>query len=153
MFISDSKTILNSQRGMSLVEILIALTLLAVAGTFVTLNVLENLDEGNIKAAKIQITNFKGILKDYRRKCNSYPTTDQGLDALIEKPTSGKECARWTPFLDGDSIPRDPWDGEYDYESDGKDYTITSYGSDGVEGGEGVEADISNKDSQRDQSE
>jgi len=151
MFMRDSKIILNSQRGMSLVEILIALTLLAVAGTFVTLNVLENLDEGNIKAAKIQITNFKPILQDYRRKCGAFPTTEQGLEALINQPTGGKECPRWTKFLDSDSVPRDPWDGEYDYVSDGKDYTITSYGNDGVEGGEGVDADISNKETPKEE--
>lgn len=147
MFSRDSKIILNSQKGMSLVEILIALTLLAVAGTFVTLNVLESLDEGNIKSTKIQIGGFKNILKDYRRKCGTYPTTEQGLEALSEKPTSGKECKRYpeSGFIDG-NIPRDPWDGDYDYESDGKKYTIISYGADGVEGGEGVDADISSAD-------
>ena len=148
MFSQKSKLILNSQKGMSLVEILIALTLLAVAGTFVTLNVLENLDEGNIKSAKIQITNLGNILKDYRRKCGLYPSTEQGLDALLNAPTSGKECKRYPAegFIDGNNIPVDPWDNEFEYESDGRKYTIISYGRDGIEGGEGVDADINSND-------
>lgn len=148
MFSQKSKLILNSQKGMSLVEILIALTLLAVAGTFVTLNVLENLDEGNIKSAKIQITNLGNILKDYRRKCGLYPSTEQGLDALINAPTSGKECKRYPAegFIDGNKIPVDPWDNDFDYESDGRKYTIISYGRDGIEGGEGVDADINSNE-------
>lgn len=148
MFSQESKLILNSQKGMSLVEILIALTLLAVAGTFVTLNVLENLDEGNIKSAKIQVTNLGNILKDYKRKCGMYPTTEQGLEALLNAPTSGKECKRYPAegFIDGNNIPVDPWDNEFDYESDGRKYTIISYGNDGMEGGEGVDADINSNE-------
>lgn len=145
--LSASRTILNSQRGMSLIEILIALTLLAVAGTFVTLNVFESLQEGNQKAARIQIGNMGKVLKEYRRKCGMYPTTDQGLDALVTKPTGGRECRKYPPngFLDG-KIPMDPWDTEFVYESDGRKFTIMSYGADFIEGGEGGDADISSDD-------
>lgn len=141
--------IVNSQKGMSLVEILIALTLLAIAGTFVVQNVFQSLEEGRVSSAKIQIGKLGEILRDYRRKCGNYPLTQQGLDALIEKPTGGKECKKYPPngFIEGGKIPVDPWENEFYYESDGKKYEIISYGADGEEGGEeGFDKDISSKD-------
>tara|TARA_Y100000768_G_scaffold388293_1_gene383362 strand:+ start:5483 stop:5932 length:450 start_codon:yes stop_codon:yes gene_type:complete len=148
MFARNTSLILKSQRGMSLVEILIALTLLAVAGTFVATNFFAQLDEGNIKAAKIQIKNLEGVLSEYKRRCHNYPSTEQGLDALVNPPTGGKECKNYPSngFLKDGNIPNDPWENEYGYESDGRTYTIISYGQDGMEGGEGVDADISSKD-------
>lgn len=145
----EAKLIVKSQRGMSLVEILIALTLLAIAGTFVVQNVFQSLEEGRVSSTKIQIGKLGEILRDYRRKCGSYPTTDQGLDALINKPTSGKECKKYPPngFIDGGKIPVDPWENEFVYESDGKRYEIISLGADGEEGGEDqFDKDISSKD-------
>jgi general secretion pathway protein G len=140
--------IIKSQRGMSLVEILIALTLLAIAGTFVVRNVFQSLEEGRVSSAKIQIGKISEILRDYRRKCGVYPSTDQGLDALINAPTGGRECKKYPPsgFIEGGKLPVDPWDNEFLYESDGKSFTIISYGADGAEGGEGFDADISSKD-------
>lgn len=144
----DTKKILSSQQGMSLIEILIALTLLALAGTFVGGRVFENLQEGKVQTAKIQIKSISDRLKEFRRDCNTLPTTDQGLDALIEKPTGGRECKRYAPggYIDGGKIPLDPWDAEYLYESDGRSFTIISFGADNAEGGEGVDADINSKD-------
>ena len=146
---SDVKRLIRSQRGMSLVEILIALTLLAIAGTFVVQNVFQSLEEGKVSSAKIQIGKLSEILRDYRRKCGSYPTSEQGLDALINKPTGGKECKNYPPngFIDGGKIPMDPWENEFVYESDGKRYEIICLGSDGEEGGEDqFDKDISSKD-------
>ena len=146
--IETSKKILASQKGLSLVEILIALTLLAIAGTFVVGSVLDNLREGEIKSAKIQIKNISGILTDYKRKCGTYPTEEQGLDALIAAPTTGRECKRYPPngFIQGGKIPEDPWGYEFIYKSNGRDFEIISTGPDGMEGGEGEDADISSKD-------
>jgi len=140
--------ILTSQKGMSLVEILIAITLLGVVGTLVVTNVIDSLREGETNSTKIQIKNLGNILLDYKRKCGLYPTSDQGLDALVQAPTSGKECKRYPPngFIEGGRIPEDPWGNEFLYESDGRDYTIISFGVDGVEGGDSWDADISNKD-------
>jgi general secretion pathway protein G len=139
----------SAEAGLSIIEILIGLTLLGLAGTFVAGKVFENLQQGRVQTTQIQIKALGDRLKEFRRDCGSYPTTDQGLDALIEKPTGGaKECTRYAPggYIDGGKIPVDPWDGEYLYESDGKTFTITSYGADGVEGGEEFDADISSKD-------
>ncbi len=139
----------NNQAGMSILEILIALTLLGLAGTFVAGKVFDNLQEGKVQTAKIQIKSLGDRLKEFRRDCGFFPTTDQGLDALITKPEGGgRECKRYSPsgYIDGGKIPVDPWDAEYTYESDGKTYSIMSYGGDNAEGGEDFDADINSKD-------
>jgi general secretion pathway protein G len=141
--------IVKSQKGMSLVEILIALTLLAIAGTFVVQNVFQSLEEGRVSSAKIQIGKLGEILRDYRRKCGGYPLTEQGLDALVAKPSGGKECKKYPPngFIESGKVPVDPWENDFEYESDGKRYEIISLGSDGEEGGEDeFDKDISSKD-------
>jgi general secretion pathway protein G len=137
--------VLKSQAGMSLMEILIALTLLGIAGTFVATAVFDRLQEGRVESAKIQVQRLGEILKDYRRKCGAYPSSDQGLDALISKPGTGKECKRYPPngFVEDGKIPMDPWDNEFIYESNGRKYNIISLGADGEEGGDDYDADIS----------
>jgi general secretion pathway protein G len=148
MCLKPFSRILKSQAGMSLIEILIALTLLALAGTFVAGKVFEQLQEGQVSSAKIQIKSLSERLKEFRRDCGYLPTSDQGLDALLDKPTGGRECKRYAPggYIDGGKIPLDPWDNEFVYESDGKTFTILSFGNDGTEGGEGADADINSKD-------
>ncbi len=139
----------NNQAGMSILEILIALTLLGLAGTFVAGKVFDNLQEGKFQTAKIQIKSLGDRLKEFRRDCGFYPTTDQGMDALINKPEGGgRECKRYAPsgYIEDGKIPVDPWDAEYLYESDGKTYSIKSLGADNAEGGEGFDADIDSKD-------
>lgn len=136
------RQVTKSQAGFSLVEILVALTLIGLAGTFVVGKIFEQLEDGRKQAATIQIGNFKKLLGDFRYKCGYFPSAEQGLDALINKPTSGKECKKYPPngFLDGEDIPLDPWDEDYIYQSDGKKYTIISMGPDKEEG---TEDDIS----------
>ncbi len=146
--LSNVQKILRSQAGMSLIEILIALTLLALAGTFVGGRVFEQLQEGKVSSAKIQIKSIADRLKEFRRDCNFLPTTEMGLDALINKPEGGRECKRYAPggYIEGGKVPLDPWDNEFIYESDGKTFTIISLGADNAEGGEGSDADINSKD-------
>jgi general secretion pathway protein G len=146
--LKNIKIILKSQAGMSLIEILIALTLLALAGTFVGGRVFEQLQEGKVSSARIQIKSLADRLKEFRRDCNFLPTTDMGLDALISKPEGGRECKRYAPggYIEGGKVPLDPWDSEFIYESDGKTFEIKSLGADNAEGGEGSDADISSKD-------
>ena len=97
-----------------------------------------------LEFAKIQIQNLGGALKDFKRRCGIYPTTEQGLEALVEAPTSGRECKRYRPIID--KLPLDPWDTPFQYESDGKTYVIRSLGADGFEGGEDFDKDISSED-------
>ena len=143
---SDSflKVSLQNQKGFSLIEILIALTLLAVAGTFVVGRFMDTLHEGQVKSTKIQMSNIDARLKEFRRKCNFYPTTEQSLEALVTKPTGGRECKDYPAngFIEGEQVPKDPWDNDFIYESDGKTFNIYSHGPDGEPGGEGNDADI-----------
>jgi general secretion pathway protein G len=137
---------IQSQKGFSLIEILIVISLIAVAGTFVVNQLLSRLDEGNQNAARIQINQFKQLLEDYKRYCGIYPTSDQGLDALVGKPTTGPDCPRYpaSGFIQGGRVPLDPWGSDYLYQSpdNGRTYIITSLGSDRAEGGDGFAQDI-----------
>lgn len=134
---------LNNQNGFSLIEILVALTLLAMAGTFVAGKIFQSLHEGKVSAAKIQMQGLSERLKEFRRHCSFYPTSEQGLESLVQKP-SGRECRRYAPggYIEGDIVPMDPWENDFIYQSDGKKFNIISYGNDLVEGGEGEDADI-----------
>ena len=138
------QTVRANAQGFSLIEILIALTLLAIAGTFVAGRILDNLNEGQVNSAKIQMNSLDGRLKEFKRKCGFYPTTEQGLEALLSKPTGGRECKDYPPngFIEDNNIPKDPWDHDFIYESDGKTFNIYSYGGDGEAGGSGADADI-----------
>ena len=144
---NSRRKILRNQAGMTLIEILIVISLIAIIGGMVGGNLFSALEDGKIDSAKIQMKNFGGVLGQYRRHCNQYPTTEQGLDALINKPSGGRECKRYQPggyMAEGtDSVPLDPWDGEYVYESDGRKFTIISAGPD-LE--LGTEDDISSND-------
>lgn len=133
---------LSGQAGFSLMEILIALTLLGLASAFVATKIFDRLYEGQVQATKVQMGALAGTLKDFKRKCGFYPTTDQGLESLVKKP-SGRDCKDYPPsgFLDGE-LPKDPWNEDYIYESDGNDFNICSNGQDRTQGGEGNDVDI-----------
>ena len=135
---------IKNQDGFSLIEILIALTLMALGGAFIAGRFIENLHEGRVKAVQIQMQSIEGRLKEFRRHCNFYPTTDQGLDALISKPTTGRNCKNYAQggYVDGEELPQDPWDSDYVYESDGPRFTLYSYGADGEDGGVDNDTDI-----------
>ncbi len=139
-----TRVLAMNQKGMSLIEILIVITLIAVAGSFVATKVFDRMQEGNQMAAKAQINGLKSMMEDYRRYCNQYPTTDQNLDALIAKPTSAPECKNYpaSAFIADGRVPKDPWGNPYNYESDGKTYLITSYGQDGKPEGDNFDKDI-----------
>ena len=142
---SISKTVVvNNQKGFSLIEILIALALLAGAGTFVAGKIFDQLYEGQVESTKIQMSSLADRLKEFRRHCGYYPTSDQGLEALIQKPSGGKDCKRYNPggYIDGGLLPKDPWDEDFIYESDGRKFNIFSLGQDRQEGGEEKDADI-----------
>jgi general secretion pathway protein G len=132
------QTKVNNASGFSLIEILVALTLLGIAGTFVAGKIFEQLEEGQKKSAKIQMQSLDGRLGDFRRHCGFYPTTDQGLDALINKPGGGRDCKNYAEggYIKDGILPQDPWDEDYYYDSNGKVYNIHSSGPDQEEGTE-----------------
>lgn len=125
------ETLIANQRGMSLMEILIVISLMAVVGTIAATKILDSLEEGKRGAAKTQIAEFKNMMQGYYRYCNQFPTSDQGMDALVAKPTGSPDCSNYPAggiIADG-KVPKDPWGHDYVYESpdNGKTFVISAY--------------------------
>jgi len=132
----------HNERGFTLVEMLVVITIIALIMALVGPRVLNYLTDAKIKTARIQISSLENALDLYYLDANRYPTTSEGLRALIERPGG---TVVWTgPYLKGDAVPNDPWGRPYVYRSPGEHgtYDIMSYGADGQEGGAGSDADI-----------
>jgi general secretion pathway protein G len=130
--------------GFTLVEMLVVLTIIALILGLVGPRVLNYLGESRSKTAKLQIESFGSALDLFYLDSGRYPTTSEGLNALVQRPT-GAEI--WNgPYVKGGKVPSDPWGNVYQYRSpvEAAPYEIVSYGSDGHEGGTGTAADISN---------
>ncbi len=130
--------------GFSLVEMLVVLTIIALVLGLVGPRVLSYLGESRSKTAKLQIESFGSSLDLFYLDAGRYPTTSEGLTALVQRPT-GIEI--WNgPYIKGNRVPPDPWGNPYQYRSpvERAPYEIVSYGSDGHEGGTGNAADVSN---------
>jgi general secretion pathway protein G len=132
------------QAGFTLVEMLVVLTIIALILGLVGPRVLNYLGESRTKTAKLQIESFGSALDLFYLDAGRYPTTSEGLTALVQRPT-GTEV--WNgPYVKGGKVPSDPWGNPYQYRSpvESAPYEIVSYGADGHEGGSGTAADISN---------
>jgi general secretion pathway protein G len=130
------------QRGFTLVEILVVITIIGLIMSLVGPRVLNYLSDSKVKAAKIQIQSFTSALELFYLDAGRYPTSSEGLTALV-KSTGG--LSAWNgPYLKGGALPNDPWGKPYVYRSPGErsPFEITSFGADGVEGGSGAAADI-----------
>ncbi len=130
---------LKCSKGMTLMEIMIVIVILGSLMTILGTRVMDRLGGANVKQAKIQIAEVGKQLEAYYLDCQSYPSTGEGLQALMSKPAS---CESWGPDPYLRKLPRDPWGTELVYESDGASYTLTSLGKDKRDGGEGANADI-----------
>ena len=131
--------------GFTMVELLVVLAILALIAAFVVPNVFNILGGAKQDAAKVQIERLGGVLDIYLLDIGSYPSTDQGLRALVEQPS---EINRWNgPYIKSENALIDPWGNPYQYRSPGETepYVIFSYGADGREGGEGDAADIGSR--------
>jgi general secretion pathway protein G len=129
-------------RGMTLIEILVVLTLIGIVMGIVGGNYLGQGEKAKAKAAKIEIEQIGQTLDLFRLEVGRYPTTQEGLQALITAPTG---VANWNgPYWKKSTLPKDPWTNEYKYASPGQHgaYDLWSYGADGKEGGEGTDKDI-----------
>ena len=129
-------------RGMTLIEILVVLVLIGIVMGIVGGNFIGRGEEAKRKAAKIEIEQIGQTLDLYKLEVGRYPTTQEGLQALIQAPSS---ASNWNgPYWKRSSVPKDPWGNEYKYSSPGQSgpYDIVSYGADGKEGGEGPNKDI-----------
>ena len=141
-----TKKCLDDSRGFTLVELLVVIAILGILVSAVSFGVLKYLDDARQTKAKLEIANFRSALKSYYIHTGSFPTTEQGLKALVEKPAELAESTMWKgSYLDPPKIPKDPWRGEYVYESDGETYDIICYGKDGLPGGTGANVDITDK--------
>lgn len=135
----------SRQRGFTLIEIMVVVVILAVLGALVVPKILENVDKARVTRAQADIRAIQTALDLYRLDNFKYPTTEQGLQALVTQPVdptlTNYRAGGYLPTL-----PQDPWNHPYVYVSpgaDGRDYDIISYGRDGKPGGEGYDADIS----------
>jgi general secretion pathway protein G len=135
---------LKSQQGFTLTEMLIVIALIGLIMTFVSGNIIGKFNSAKVDSTKIQMKQLGVILDDFNRVCGFYPSTDQGLDALVKAP-AGRECKNYDPagFIKGGKVPKDGWGNDFIYESDGTTYKITSLGGDNQAGGDGNAADIS----------
>ncbi|NQT83841.1 type II secretion system major pseudopilin GspG [bacterium] len=138
----------GNRRGFTLVELLVVVTILGILVAVVGVNVLRYPDKARRSAAKAQIAQFKSALDSFYLDTGTYPTNDEGLKALVEAPMDADISADWDgSYLAEARVPKDPWRHEYVYRQpgeDGTDFDIICYGKDGVEGGEGVDKDITN---------
>lgn len=130
-------------RGFTLIELLVVVVIIGLLAGFVAPRYFSQLGRSEVQIARAQIDSFEKALDQYRLDTRRYPTSDQGLKALVERPLSEPN---WNgPYL-RKSVPLDPWGREYQYKAPGTkgDYDILSYGRDGQPGGSGEEADITN---------
>jgi len=133
----------NRQNGFTLIELLVVLVILAVLGTAVVQNLSDEPDKARLVKAKQDILTIESALSRYKLDNFVYPTSDEGLDALVNKPASAK---KWNSNGYIKRLPKDPWDNAYQYLNPGVNGPIDIYslGADGQQGGEGIEADIGN---------
>lgn len=133
-------------RGFTLIEIMVVITILGILAALIVPRVVGRTDDARITAAKTDISAILQALKVYRLDNSRYPTTEQGLRALLEKPTIEPIPNNWKSggYLERSSVPKDPWGKEYQYLSPGLrgEIDVFSFGRDGQSGGEGPDAEI-----------
>ncbi len=133
-------------RGFTLIELMVVLVIIGTLAALIVPNVLDRADDARVTAAKTDVNNLMQALKLYRLDNQRYPTGEQGLQALIAKPSSGPIPGNWKPYID--KLPRDPWGNPYQYMNPGirGEIDVLSFGGDGQAGGEGKNADIGSWD-------
>jgi general secretion pathway protein G len=145
----DQLVLASQNAGFTLIEIMAVVLIIGLLSTIVGVSIFAQVDKGRVTAASVQIANLESVLELYRMDNARYPTTEQGLDALVNEP----EDARNFPpggYLQKGTVPEDPWGNPYEYEQPGQNnphsFDLWSHGGDGKPGGEGVDADIGNWD-------
>ena len=142
------------KKGFTLIELLVVIVILSILATFVGSKIMSKPEEARRTQAKIQIEALENALKMYKLDSGEFPSTGQGLKALVEKPAVGNVPRSWREggYLDKNKVPKDPWKNEFVYLSPGMrnpdGFDLFSYGADGKAGGEGNDADIGNWDTE-----
>src|SRR5690554_3567829 len=139
---SNISSCLQRQVGFTLIEIMVVLVIMGVLAALVVPNLMDRPDQARATAASNDVGAIMQALKLYRLDNGSYPTAQQGLQALVEKPTVGKEPSNWRNYLE--KLPNDPWGNPYQYLNPGTygEVDVFSLGADGEPGGEKGNADI-----------
>ncbi len=132
----------RGSRGFTLLELMVVIVIIGVLAALIAPNVLSRVGQAKITAAKTDINSLMNALKIYKLDNGRYPSSDQGLQALVTKPTTGTIPDNWKSYLD--KLPEDPWHHPYQYANPGVhgDIDVFSFGADGQAGGEGDDADI-----------
>jgi general secretion pathway protein G len=133
-----------SRSGFTLIEIMVVIIILGILVGLIVPRFMEKPEKARIVKAQMQIESISAALKEYKLDSGDYPTTEQGLEALVEKPSIGKIPRKYPEKGYLAKIPKDPWGNDYVYISPGEhgDFDLISYGADGEEGGEGKNGDV-----------
>ena len=139
---------LNLRRGFTLLEVMVVVVILGILAALVVPKILSRPDEARVIAAKQDIASMMQALKLYRLDNQRYPSTEQGLQALVARPASAPLAANWKAGGYVERVPRDPWGNPYHYLNPGVrgELDVFSMGADGAPGGEGNDADIGSWD-------
>jgi general secretion pathway protein G len=137
----------KKNKGFTLIELMVVIVILGILAGLVLPRFMGRTEEAKKTKARLQIENLEGALKLYKLDIGTYPTTEQGLEALVQKPSTGAVPKNWREggYLEKAKVPEDPWGRPYVYMSPGiknRDFDLKSLGADGEEGGEGENADI-----------
>lgn len=132
--------------GFTLIEIMVVIAIIGILATLIVPKIMGRPDEARVVAARQDVGTIVQALKLYRLDIGRYPTTDQGLKALVEKPTSEPVPQNWKTGGYLESLPKDPWGNVYQYSNPGTngEIDVYSFGSDGKLGGAGLDADVGN---------
>lgn len=138
----------HSDLGFTLIELLVVLVIIGILAGYVGPKIMGHPEEAKRTKTTMQIQGLETALNLYKLDNGGYPSTEQGLQALVEPPTVGRLAPKWRTggYLEKSKIPQDPWNNDFVYLSPGThgDYDLSSYGIDGEAGGEGDNADINN---------
>jgi general secretion pathway protein G len=140
--------LIRANHGFTLIELLVVLIIIGILAGYVGPKIMGHPEEAKRTMAAVQITSLETAIESYKLDNGVYPSTEQGLQALVEAPSTGRLPAKWRTggYVAKGKVPKDPWGNDYIYLSPGthSDYDIISYGSDGQAGGEGDDVDITN---------
>ena len=140
------------ENGFTLIELMVVLVILGILAGLIVPRIMGRPDEAKQLKARIQIESIETALKLYKLDNGSYPNTDQGLEALVAQPDTGTQAKNWRQggYLEKGKVPKDPWGNDFIYLSPGAkgEFDLSSYGADGVAGGDGKNKDINNWDTE-----